>query len=139
MLSLGAGTARHPVAFESRKLNAAEQNYPTHERELLAVVHALKVWRHYLLGRPFKLCTDNSSLLYLRTQKQLSGRQARWSQLLEEYDFTIQHVPGDTNTVADALSRRKAPRPAFAGCLRCGRVAGSAAALLASPQRTGDG
>ena len=111
VLSLGTGTAKHPVAFESRKLNAAEQNYPTHERELLAVVHALKIWRHYLLGRPFRLCTDNSSLQYLRTQKQLRGRQARWSQLLEEYDFTIQHVPGDTNTVADALSRRPDMRP----------------------------
>ena len=67
----------HPVAFESRKMNSAEANYPTHERELLAVIHALRTWRHYLEGKKFKVITDHYSLKYLMTQPNLSKRQAR--------------------------------------------------------------
>jgi len=106
VLTQGTGADIRPVAFESRKLTPAEKNYPTHEREQLAIMHALRLWRHYLLGKQFTIKTDNSALQYLRTQKNLSGRQARWMQLLEQYDFTVQHVPGKSNVVADALSRR---------------------------------
>ena len=67
----------HFVAYESRKMNAAEMNYPTHERELLAVINALRVWRHYLLGKPFKIFANHHSLKYLMTQPNLSKRQAR--------------------------------------------------------------
>ena len=95
----------HPVAFESRKMNPAEQNYPTHERELLAVIHALRTWRHYLLGRKFTIVSDHHSLKFLQTQPQLSRRQARWLELLAEFDFEIVHRPGKSNVVADALSR----------------------------------
>ena len=95
----------HPVAFESRKMNPAEQNYPTHERELLAVIHALRTWRHYLLGRKFIIVSDHHSLKYLQTQPQLSRRQARWLEFLAEFDFEIVHRPGKSNVVADALSR----------------------------------
>ena len=55
----------HPVAYESRKLRIHELNYPTHDLELLAVVHALKLWRHYLLGRTFELQTDHKSLKWI--------------------------------------------------------------------------
>ena len=58
----------HLVAFESRKMDPAEQNYPTHERELLAVIHALRTWRHYLLGRKFTIVSDHHSLKFLQTQ-----------------------------------------------------------------------
>ena len=95
----------HPVAFESRKMNPAEQNYPTHERELLAVIHALRTWRHYLLGRKFIIVSDHHSLKFLQTQPQLSRRQARWLEFLAEFDFEIVHRPGKSNVVADALSR----------------------------------
>ena len=95
-----------PVAYHSRKLTAAERNYPTREQELLAVVDSLKAWRHYLLGTRFQLLTDHASLRYLTTQPHLSGRLFRWAQFLGEYDFAIAHVPGKQNTVADALSRR---------------------------------
>ena len=64
----------HPIAYESRKMNAIEMNYPTHERELLVVIHALRVWRHYLLGKQFKIATDHHSLKYLMTQPDLSKR-----------------------------------------------------------------
>ena len=95
----------HPVAYESRKMNNAEQKYPTHERELLAVIHALRTWRHYLAGRKFKVVTDHYSLQYLRTQPNLSKRQARWLDFIAEFDFEIVHKPGKSNVVADALSR----------------------------------
>ena len=98
----------HPIAYESRKMNATKMNYPTHERELLAVIHALRVWRHYLLGKRFKIFTDHHSLKYLMTQPNLSKRQARWVEMLAEFDFEVVHRPGKSNVVADALSRLNA-------------------------------
>jgi hypothetical protein len=97
--------AWHPVAFDSRKLSPAEKKYPTHERELLAIIHSLKVWRHYLEGRRFTVLTDHNSLQYINTQPTLSKRQAAWLDLLQEFDFTVQYTPGKSNVVADALSR----------------------------------
>src|SRR3954462_5695793 len=95
-----------PVAFESRQMSPAEKNYAVHEKELLAIVHALKVWRHYLEGQQFPVVTDHQSLHYLQTQDKLNRRQARWVQLLQAYHFKILYKPGRTNVVADALSRR---------------------------------
>ena len=66
----------HPAAYESRKLNAVEGNYAMHEKELLVVIHALRTWRHYLLGNHFIVVTDHNSLKYLHTQPTLSRRQA---------------------------------------------------------------
>lgn len=96
----------HPIAYESRKLNKHELNYPIHEKELLALVHALRTWRHYLLGLHFEAYTDHQSITYLLTQPQLSQRQVRWTELLADYDVHIQYRPGTQNIVADALSRR---------------------------------
>ena len=95
-----------PVAYTSRKLRLHELNYPTHDLELLAVIHALKIWRHYLLGRKFELHTDHKSLKWIFTQPDLNMRQRRWMELLHEYDFDIQYKPGKENLVADALSRK---------------------------------
>ena len=89
-------------------MNAAEMNYPTHERELLAVIHALRVWRHYLLGKRFKIFTDHHSLKYLMTQPIVSKRQARWVEMLAEFDFEVVHRPRKSNVVADALSKLNA-------------------------------
>ena len=60
------------IAYESRKFNSAELNYPVHEKKLLAVIHSLKVWKHYILGVRFKIQTDHESLRYLSTQHHLS-------------------------------------------------------------------
>ena len=106
LMQAGADGRLQPVAYHSRKLTPAERNYPTREQELLAVVDSLKAWRHYLLGTRFQLLTDHASLQYLNSQPHLSGRLFRWAQFLGEYDFAIAHVPGNRNTVADALSRR---------------------------------
>jgi hypothetical protein len=84
----------HPVAFESRKLNEAEQRYSTHEKEMTAVVHCLGVWRVYLLGPKFVVKTDNMANTFFKTQKKLSQRQARWQEFLAEYDFEWKHKPG---------------------------------------------
>ena len=96
----------HPVAYSSRKLKIHEKNYATHDLELLAVIHALKLWRHYLLGNKFSLMTDHKSLKWIFTQNDLNMRQRRWIEVLQEYDFDIKYRPGKENVVADALSRK---------------------------------
>jgi hypothetical protein len=83
---------------------------------LLAVIHSLKVWRHYLLGVKFKIETDHQSLRYLSTQPNLSRRQCRWMELLQEFDFDIEYIKGKENVVADALSRR--PLANAISCIR---------------------
>eukprot|EP00798_Chlamydomonas_sp_ICE-L_P005195 gene5195-biopygen12247 len=93
------------VAYESRKLNDAECKYAAHEREQLAVVHCLRVWRHHLKGRKLTVISDSSSVKSLPTQPNLTGRQARWVEKLSEYDFEVVHRPGPKNVVPDALSR----------------------------------
>src|SRR3954470_4355801 len=94
-----------PVAFESRQMSPAEKNYAVHEKELFAIVYALKVWRHYLEGQEFTVVTDHQSLCYLQTQDKLNRQQARWVELLQAYHFKILYKPSRTNVVADALSR----------------------------------
>lgn len=106
VLSQDHGAGFQPVAYESRKLTPAEKNYPVHEQELLAVIHALAVWRHYLEGIHFKCITDHHTLKYINSQPSLSKRQVRWVEKLQEYDIEIEYRPGRFNIVADALSRR---------------------------------
>ena len=97
-----------PVAFMSKKMSDAERNYSVHEQEMLAIVLAITMWRHYLHGNRFtvRVLTDHNSLQYFMTQPNLSRRQTRWMEMLAEYDFTIEYQPGTKNVVADALSRR---------------------------------
>ncbi|KAL0291840.1 UNVERIFIED_CONTAM: Transposon Ty3-G Gag-Pol polyprotein [Sesamum radiatum] len=94
------------IAYASRQLRTHELNYPTHDLELAAIVHALKIWRHYLYGEKFQIFTDHKSLKYILTQKELNLRQRRWIELLKDYDCTIDYHPGKANVVADALSRK---------------------------------
>ncbi|KAL0373524.1 UNVERIFIED_CONTAM: Retrovirus-related Pol polyprotein from transposon [Sesamum radiatum] len=94
------------IAYASRQLRPHEMNYPTHDLELAAIVHALKIWRHYLYGKTFQIFTDHKSLKYIPTQKELNLRQRRWIELLKDYDCTIDYHPGKANIVADALSRK---------------------------------
>ena len=97
-----------PVAYLSKKMNAAQRNYPVHEWELLAVVEALKAWRCFLHGAvaPIAIYTDHDSLRWISTQAHLSARQARWVEALQDYEFKVYHVSGVANGAADALSRR---------------------------------
>ena len=75
----------HPVAFESHKLTQPEHSNPPHLLELLAVVHAIKTLRPYVLDKPFELHTDNASLQWLLQQRHVSHHQVRWLNLLAEY------------------------------------------------------
>ncbi|CAN6445407.1 unnamed protein product [Victoria cruziana] len=94
------------IAYTSRQLRSHEKNYATHDLELGAIVHALKVWRHYLYGTRFDVFTDHKSLTYLFSQKELNLRQRRWVEFLADYDFEMRYHPGRANVVADALSRK---------------------------------
>ena len=94
------------IAYASRQLRPYEQNYPTHDLELAAVVFALKIWWHYLYGEKIEIFTDHKSLKYIFSQKELNLQQRRWLELLKDYDINIQYHPGKANVVADALSRK---------------------------------
>eukprot|EP00253_Pinus_taeda_P020294 PITA_20294 len=94
------------IAYESRKLKEHEQKYSAYDLELAAVIHALKMWRHYLLGRKFLLLIDHHSLTNYFSQPTLNARQARWADFLSGFDFDIRHLKGKENRVADALSRK---------------------------------
>jgi hypothetical protein len=82
------------VAYASRQLRKHEVHYPTHDLELAAVVHTLKIWRHYLMGKRCELYTDHTSLKYIFTQSNLNLRQRRWLELIKDYDLGMNYHPG---------------------------------------------
>ena len=94
------------VAYGSRQLKNHEQNYPTHDMELAAIVFALKILRYYLYGEQFEMYSDHKSLRYIFMQRDLNMRQRRWMEFLEDYDFTLHYHPSKANVVADALSQK---------------------------------
>jgi hypothetical protein len=95
----------HVVAYASRQLRKNEEHYPSHDLDLAAVVHALKIWKHYLIGKRCEIYSDHKSLKYIFTQPDLNLRQRRWLELIKDYDLGINYHLGKANVVADALSR----------------------------------
>jgi hypothetical protein len=93
------------IGYESINLKEHERNYATHDLELVSIVHALRMWRHYLMGKKFELRTYHIGLEYLLEQPTLNVRQTRWLEFLSEYDFDIKHIKGKENKFSDALSR----------------------------------
>ncbi|KAK0588187.1 hypothetical protein LWI29_035607 [Acer saccharum] len=81
------------IAYASRQLKTHEQNYPTHDLELAAMVFALKIWWRYLYGETCEIFTNHKSLKYLFTQKELNLRQRRWLELVKDYDCSINYHP----------------------------------------------
>jgi hypothetical protein len=102
------------VSYASRQLKEHVENYPTHDLELAAVVHALKIWRHYLIGHRCEIYNDHKSLKYIFTQTNLNQRQRRWLELIKDCNIGINYHPGKANIIADALSRRKYYNAMFA-------------------------
>jgi transposase InsO family protein/predicted aspartyl protease len=101
------------IAYMSKSLSRAEQRYCVTRKEMLAVVTALKKFKHYLYGRRIELRTDNSAVNYVRNIKEPEGQMARWIEQYQTYDIHSSHRPGKRHINADALSRRP--------CTQCGR------------------
>jgi hypothetical protein len=94
------------VAYASRQLRKHEEKYPTHDLELAAVVHALKIWRHSIIDKRCEVYSDHKSLKYIFTQPDLNLRQRIWLELIKDFDLGINYHPDKTNVVVDDLSRR---------------------------------
>jgi len=101
----------HPVAYYSASMTPAEHNYDIHDKELLAVIKALREWKSELVGlrgqESFDVLSDHRALEYFMTTKALNARQARWCEFLEEYHFVLRYRPGKANVLADTLTRRE--------------------------------
>ncbi len=103
----------HPVAYFSKKHNPAECNYEIYDKELMAIVRAFEEWRPELEGStyPIHVITDHKNLEYFMSTKQLSRRQARWSEFLSRFDYQITYRPGKAGGKPDALTRRSGDLP----------------------------
>ncbi|KAL2632608.1 hypothetical protein R1flu_004087 [Riccia fluitans] len=107
-----------PIAYESRKLSERESHWPTHEKELYAVVYYLKKWQYYLGLHKTKVYTDNISIKYFEMMDQVTPKQLRWHDTLALMDVELIHKPGRENVVPDALSRKEEYMPSSSRVLR---------------------
>ena len=126
------------IAYASKALSSTQKVYCTSYKELLAVVTFVKHFRHYLLGRHFKVRSDHGSLQWLTTWKDLEGMPARWMARLAQFDFDLEHRKGTAHGNADGLSRRphvpcKRPckRP---DCPDCTRIIGQIKPQMTVPK-----
>jgi hypothetical protein len=96
-----------PLGYISKSFNEAEQHYTTYDKELLGIMRALEDWRNLLIGaeQPFEILTDHCNLTYFHDPQKLTGQQVNWTTKLQDFDFVIKHVGGNTNRRADTLSR----------------------------------
>jgi len=93
------------IEYAGRSLDKREVNYCVSRKELLSIVYSLRYFKQYLMGRHFRIRTDHAPLTWLRRTPDLVGQQARWLEIMEEYDFTVEHRPGVRHVNADAISR----------------------------------
>ena len=100
---------RHPIAFHSHTLLPTEKNYNVHDKEMTAIVYGFKCGHPYFLGanHPIMVRTDHKNLQYFCQPQKITGRQARWMEFLQDFDYHLDHIPSRENTVADLLSCRK--------------------------------
>ena len=99
----------HPVTFHSRSLLPAERNYNTHNKELGRIVFGFKQARPLFLRatHPIRVCTDHSNLQYFKHPQKITSGQARWFEFLQNFDYTLEHIPEKPNTIVNLLSQRK--------------------------------
>ncbi|GBG66543.1 hypothetical protein CBR_g63125 [Chara braunii] len=101
------GVDWHPVEYFSKKVSRVHSIDDARKKELLAFVHALKRWRHFLLGRSqFRWVTDNNPLVFYKTQDTINSTITRWMTFINQFDFFLDHIPRKSNRFASALSRR---------------------------------
>jgi len=106
VLSQVQGGSEVVVAYYSKTLAAAEKNYCTTRKELLAVVKAVKHFWPYLYGRTFRLRTDHVLLIWLCKRAETASQVARWLEILAEFSCRIEHHAGRKHGNADGMSRR---------------------------------
>src|SRR6202035_4323512 len=107
ILQYGDDNKLHPVAYQSTKLSPAQVKYPIHEKELLAIKEALRIWECYVEnGYPITVLTDHESLKYMNTVKRPSKRLARWIDEFQGWNLVIKYRRGSETVIPDALSRR---------------------------------
>jgi len=104
-----------PVAFLSRTMSPVKRNYKIYDKELLAIVEALDKWRQYLLDvvEKFEVWTDHENLKYFKELHKLNGQQVKWYLKLQDYDFTLWHIPGIRLANSKARIKPTAPLSAF--------------------------
>ena len=95
----------HPIAYASKTLNDTECRYSATEKELLAIIYAIKHFRPYIYGNKFEIRTDHKPLLWLRQKNDLNRKLLRWKLELEEFEFDITYKKGTTNSIANSLPR----------------------------------
>lgn len=105
LLQTDSENVPHPIHYMSRKTSPQEEKYSSYELEVLAIVAALKKFRHYLVGTKFKIFTDCQAFQRTMTKKELPPRIARWAMMLEDYEYELVHRPGQQMKHVDALSR----------------------------------
>lgn len=117
---IGEDGELHPIAFFSKNLSPAECNYEIYDKELLAIIKCFETWQPELIAseQVVDVITDHRALEYFMSTKKLTRRQARWAELLSQYNFQIIYRPGRLNERADALSRRSQDKPATAADAR---------------------
>ena len=96
----------HAIAYEIRQLHKQERVLGIYEKELLAIIHALSSWKHYLVDTPFIIQTDHQSIKYFMTQTKISNKQMRWVNFLSQFHFHIARSSSKHNQLTDALSCR---------------------------------
>ena len=99
------GEGLKPCAYISSKLSKAMTRRGAYETELWAMIKCLQVWKHYLHGTSVEIRTDHAPLKYFHTQGKLTDKIVRWLDFLSEFDFTVTHIPGESNMAADCFSR----------------------------------
>ena len=100
------GAGLKPCMYLSKKLNDTEKNWHPYELETYAVIHCLETWKHLLIGTFVEIQTDHKPLTYFQSQSKVTGKIARWLDLLSEFNFKITHIPREKNVPQDDLSKR---------------------------------
>ncbi len=97
----------HPIGFMLKSFSNMEQNYQIHDKEMLAIMHVLEEWRHFLKGsdQKFEIHMDHKNLSYFQEAHKLNCCQAQWSLYLSRFDFVLTHKPGRQMGRPDTLSR----------------------------------